>query len=404
MLDQSFTEKNYLRLTKKSDPRNFKMGRNKKDYLQYHQELIQKLKESDFKLNPIKPRKTSKGDMVILGPHHPITEFALRKANDNIKRIFKVKTKSREQIVKQIITLLREPVPLTVLKLDIEKFYESIPVAKVLKKVTSNPIPSQHTKSVITHFLNNTKAGLCRGQAISSTLSELYMRKFDKVLSSHPAVYYYARFVDDIIIFTTASSKDIKVIATDSLPLGLSFNNKTKVITKKTLNKKETPIVQELEYLGYKFSLQNDKKKKVVEIGIADNKIKKMKSRVICALKQYCIDNDFDLLIDRIKFLTGNYSISSYRKGLKAGIYYNYPFINNQKLGEEDLNNLDMFLIRSVLSKGGSLGKRLSPLLTTSKKNKILRLKFSLGFKNRKVCKLSAERIISIRKAWQHVT
>jgi hypothetical protein len=233
MLDQSFTEKNYLRLTKKSDPRNFKMGRNRTDYLLYHQELIQKLKESDFKLNPIKPRKTSKGDMVILGPHHPTTEFALRKANDNIKRIFKIKPKSREQIVKQIITLLREPVPFTVLKLDVEKFYESIPVDKVLKKINSNPIPSQHTKSVITHFLNGSQTGLCRGQAISSTLSELYMRKFDRILSSHPTVYYYARFVDDIIIFTTASSEYIESLALDSLPLGLKFNNKKDVLIKK---------------------------------------------------------------------------------------------------------------------------------------------------------------------------
>lgn len=403
MLDQSFTKKNYLRLTKKSDPRNYKMGRNKSDYLSYHQELIQKLKESDFKLNPIKPRKTSKGDMVILGPHHPTTEFALRKANDNIKRIFKVKPKSREQIVKQIITLLREPVPFTVLKLDIEKFYESIPVDKVLKKINSNPIPSQHTKSVITHFLNGSQTGLCRGQAISSTLSELYMRKFDKILSSHPTVYYYARFVDDIIIFSTASSENIENLALDSLPLGLKFNNKKDVLTKKINKTNEEVKAQFIEFLGYKFLLQNNKKR-TVDIGIAKSKINKMKSRIICSLKRYCLDSDFDLLIDRVKFLTGNYSISSNRKGLKAGIYYNYPLIANEKLGQKDLKNLDLFLMRSVLSKGGSLGKNLSPLLSVSKKNKILRLKFSLGFQNRKVCKISAERIISIRKAWKHVT
>jgi hypothetical protein len=403
MLDQSFTEKNYLRLTKKSDPRKFKMGRNRSDYLLYHQELIQKLKESDFKLNPIKPRKTSKGDMVILGPHHPTTEFALRKANDNIKRIFKVKPKSREQIVKQIITLLREPVPFTVLKLDVEKFYESIPVDKVLKKINSNPIPSQHTKSVITHFLNGSQAGLCRGQAVSSTLSELYMRKFDRILSSHPTVYYYARFVDDIIIFTTASSEYIESLALDSLPLGLKFNNKKDVLIKKINKTNEKIKEQFIEYLGYKFLLQNNKKR-TVDIGIAKSKINKMKSRVICSLKKYCLDSDFDLLIDRIKFLTGNYSISSNRKGLKAGIYYNYPLIANEKLGQKDLKNLDLFLMRSVLSKGGSLGKNLSPLLSVSQRNKILRLKFSFGFQNRKVCKISAERIILIRKAWKHVT
>jgi len=403
MLDQSFREKNYLRLTKKSDPRNFKMGINRNDYLLYHKKLIEKLKESEFKVTPIKPRKTSKGDMVILGAHHPVAEFALRKANDNIKRIFKVKPKSREQIVKQIITLFKEPVPFTVLKLDVEKFYENIPIVKVLKTINSNPIPSQHTKSIVNNFLNTPNAGLYRGQAISSTLSELYMRKFDRTLSSHPAIYYYARFVDDIIIFTTASSEYIENIAIDSLPEGLNFNNKKKVITKEISKKNDDVSEQTIEYLGYKFILQSDKKK-VVNIGIAESKIKKMKSRVICSLKQYCLDSDFDLLIDRIKFLTGNYSISSIRKGLKAGIYYNYPLISNQKLGEKDLKGLDVFLIKSVLSKTGSLGNKLSPILSVSKRKKLLRLKFSLGFKNRKVCKISAERIVAIRKAWKHVT
>jgi len=174
------------------------------------------------------------------------------------------------------------------------------------------------------------------------------------------------------------------------------------VLVKKIHKENELVSEQVLEYLGYKFLLKSNKKK-TVEIGIAKSKIKKMKSRVICALKQYCLDADFDLLVDRMKFLTGNYAISSNRKGLKAGIYYNYPLIAYQKLGKKDLKDLDVFLMRSVFSAKGSLGKRLHPLLTVSKRNKILRLKFTLGFKNRKVCKLSAERIISIGRAWKHV-
>mgnify|MGYP003635990024 CR=1 FL=1 len=402
MLDQSFTEKNYLRLTKKSDPRKYKMGRNKNDYLLYHTKLINRLKELKFRLAPIKARRTSKGDMVILGPHHPITEFALRKVNDNLKRIFKIKPKSREQIVKQIITLLKEPVPFTVLKLDVEKFYENIPIEKVLEKINSNPIPSQQTKNIVNHFFNSSKAGLCRGQAISSTLSEIYMRSFDRKVSSHPKVYYYARFVDDIIIFTTDSREIIEGFASTSLPFGLKFNCKSDELKKEVTKKSDTVNVQSIEYLGYKFSTVSNKKKSV-DVGIAGNKLNKIKSRVICSLKQYCIDGDFGLLKDRVRFLTGNYSISSKRRGLKAGIYYNYPLIDNNGLGKKDLKGLDVFLTKNILSKNGSLGSKLSPMLTVAKRKELLRLNFSFGFTNRKFCKFSAERIVLIRKAWKHV-
>ena len=132
--------------------------------------------------------------------------------------------------------------------------------------------------------------------------------------------------------------------------------------------------------------------------------MKKIKSRVICSLKRFCIDGDYDLLFERIKFLTGNYTINSNRKGLKSGIFYNYPLIEKHQLGEEDLRQLDIFLARSVLSKSGSLGSKLTGILSNSQRKKLIRLKFETGFKNKKTFKFTPEKIILIRKAWKHVT
>ena len=59
MLNQAFTPKNYLRLTKKVDPRNYKMGGKKEDYLAFHQGLTDELISSNFTITPVRPRKTN---------------------------------------------------------------------------------------------------------------------------------------------------------------------------------------------------------------------------------------------------------------------------------------------------------------------------------------------------------
>ena len=71
------------------------------------------------------------------------------------------------------------------------------------------------------------------------------------------------------------------------------------------------------------FSADCDEKK------IADKKIKKIKNRIIRSLTQFVKTGDFALLENRLKFLTGNYSIKKREKtnDLKAGIYYNYSLI-----------------------------------------------------------------------------
>ena len=62
---------------------------------------------------------------------------------------------------------------------------------------------------------------------------------------------------------------------------------------------------------------------------LKNGKIKKIKNRIIRSLTQFVKTGDFALLENRLKFLTGNYSIKKREKtnDLKAGIYYNYSLI-----------------------------------------------------------------------------
>ena len=63
---------------------------------------------------------------------------------------------------------------------------------------------SNETKQLLEKIFNKVQQpnGLPRGLNISATLAELYMKDFDHNIVTTDGVFYYSRFVDDIIIFS----------------------------------------------------------------------------------------------------------------------------------------------------------------------------------------------------------
>lgn len=138
-------------------------------------------------------------------------KLILRKLNDNIKRIYKDEQANRKFIIQQVKTLLNDDAPFWIIKTDIKSFYESIDRDKILKKMKDDAMLSYYSiqllKKIFTNPIISNNKGLPRGLNISSTLSEIYLRKFDKWIHSFSGVYFYARFVDDIIIFLSNKEK-----------------------------------------------------------------------------------------------------------------------------------------------------------------------------------------------------
>lgn len=270
-------------------------------------------------------------------------KLILRKLNDNIKRIYKDEQGNRKFIIQQVKTLLSEDSPFWVIKTDIKSFYESINHERILKKLKDDAMLSYYSiyllKVIFSNAAISLTTGLPRGLNISSTLSEIYLRKFDKWLQCFPGVYYYARFVDDIIIFISNEEHALKLWELIEFKLdeycSLKINwKKTELIDGKNfkvLKKKylQRPVFNNLEYLGYRFYLDPIPNKKL-QISIAKKKVNKIKTRVVRSFVDYSKNNDFKLLQQRIEFLSGNYGIKKSFDGsvLKAGIYYNYPHLN----------------------------------------------------------------------------
>lgn len=327
----------------------------------------------------------------------------LRKLNDSIKRFYKDEQANRRVIINQVITLLPDGCDYWILRTDISKFYESVDRERIFAKLQNDARLTYFTlwmiKRIFAHGLIASSTGLPRGIGISATLSEIYMRKFDRYIRGCHGVYYYARFVDDILIFShhLGALETIQNNMNDHLEAGLE-QNKAKT---KLYDGHKIPASAPLEYLGYKFLIKKAGKAKEVTISIADKKIKKIKSRLVFSFLTFLKDADMAMLEKRIRFLCGNYSIKSANgdgHDLKAGIYYNYLHINDL----DALKDINVFYHKLLNAKASALGRRLDAKLTTSDRDRLKKYSFMNGFENKVYHKFDFADIKKIKEGWRY--
>jgi hypothetical protein len=249
--------------------------------------------------------------------------------------------------------------------------------------------------------VEDAQYGLPFGLNISATLSEIYMKAFDRDIKKIDGIYFYVRYVDDILVFTYKEENfydEIKKI----LPKKLNFHEDSKY-KQKFIKLPFKTSEGSFDYLGYNFSIKNEQ----LITTIADIKIKKIKSRIIMSFINYFRDKNFQLLHQRIKFLSSNYYIRQENKDanerevkkLKSGIYYNYKLMSVDKL--EQLNDLDIFLQKTIYSKKGKFGKKVLRLLTQNQRNKLKKHSFRVGFEKKISHNFKETTLSEITKGWQ---
>jgi hypothetical protein len=394
-MNQIFSSNELLRYVKLTDFKDHKT--NKADLIVALDNACQSISKGKFEF------KICKRGMIFY-VDQLVDILILRKLNDNIKRIYKDEQSNRRIIINQITTLLPDACPFWILRTDIAKFYESVDRDRIYSKLHNDAMLSYFSlwliKKVFSNPLIELESGLPRGIGISSTLSEIYMRKFDKYVRGCNGVYYYSRFVDDILIFSNheSSLQMIRGEMDNILEEGLKQNKSKTRIFNGSFIEKNNP----LEYLGYRFLIKKvGKEPKKVEISIASKKVNKIKTRLVLSFTSYLKDSNIELLEDRIKFLSGNYSIKSgmnNRHDLKAGIYYNYLHINTLSSLEE----LNVFFHKLLNSKKGSLGMKLAAKLTIADKDRLKVYSFKNGFENKIYHKFRYAEMKEIKMSWLH--
>lgn len=391
MYNQSFSSKELYACTTQAERRN--SGFQKDDLIKFiDEELGKSLIDGTYQFEIKQSRQLFLNGRNKHEFSYLCQKLILRKIQKNIEKIYSVHQTDRNTIVKQMKILLSENVDMWVVRLDVRHFYESIDRHGILNKLVEDARLSYTTLSLLQTLFKNPivalRTGLPRGLGISAVLSELYMKYFDLSIRRVGGVYYYERFVDDIIVFCSSQYSANMVMETakdEFAKLCLTINEKKSYIWESTRS-------DNLVYLGYSFN----KADKSLNVTIAEKKLKKIKTKLTKSFVRFAKDRDFNLLKMRIKFLTGNFTI--YRSDtllpIKVGIYFNYKMTTNMT----GLNDLDRYYQRLLHCQKGKLGSRF--MLKKENLMDLEKYSFRFGFEHHVNHHFTKEQLKAITNCW----
>lgn len=350
-------------------------------------------------------------------------ELVARKLCSNIKRTSKATSWGRSQIVSNLRLLLEEGIPYRVYRLDVKSFYESFTVAHVISKVDEiaelSPLSKRLMHDLLVCHAALGGAGIPRGLALSAALSNHLMQDFDHRVSGHSEVFFFSRYVDDIIVVTSAREEETIFVRQleNMLPPGLHLNPvKRQVVEAKDRVNPTKPSDAAMhlfwfDYLGYSFRVSEPVKdnriksfgdyRRSVVVDIAEKKRGRFKTRISRSFLDFSRTGDWFLLKDRIKFLTKNFSVYNAKAGGKkiAGIFHSYPLASSDADG---MVALDDFLRNAILSKTGRISSLSSPMLTGEQKRELLSNSFVDGHSRASFVYFSGSRLNQIQACWKN--
>jgi hypothetical protein len=345
--------------------------------------------------------------------------LALRKVDLNLRYCAGDVAEDRREVVLSLKGILAEGVPYRLYKLDVRKFFESTDPSYVLELLANaEKGVSLGTRRAVSEVLKYHAlcghSGIPRGLAISSTIAELVMSSFDRVVESHHEVFYYRRYVDDITLVTSQREEPAAFLKflEQSLPKGLEFKRakgsgfSVKRFRSTDAKVNKIPVFETFDYLGYQFNVATDKHRietlgrREVWLDIADSKVSKIKTRIVKALLAFHSDGDFDLLDRRIRHLTSNLSLLDRSRGIRrvVGIHYNYPLVDYKET--QALIALDRFLQNALISNKGRVFRHV--VLTPSQNARLRKYSFLAGAKGRHFFQMSVRSLGQVQRAWKH--
>lgn len=343
----------------------------------------------------------------------------------NIRAAYPATQSHRQFLVSNTVSIMKECLAFNVFRYDIQNFYESIDRKLLLEHLIADGVCTWQTILLIQRlfFILDIQdvSGLPRGLAVSGALAELRLLSFDQNMRHNNDVFFFARFVDDILIITSerCGQKSFDDLVTETLPDELCLHDGEKrsflPIPAIHQSKKRNAPIQNyytLSYLGYKIRISNNTTRDIVLgtlrrdvlVDISDNKIKKLQDRLIKSFTNYIASrkkpSDFRLLKNRLRAITGNYEIRDpgTKITIKTGIYYSYIHKNTDD--DCSLLKLDRFFRGLMFSDESPLSLRIKRALTLSQRKELIGYSFSSGFKDRRFHSFSYKSFETIKKVW----
>ncbi|MYM71019.1 hypothetical protein GTP56_02270 [Duganella sp. FT134W] len=349
------------------------------------------------------------------------SELVSRLISKNIRANYRIRPENRHSIINNTLTFLKEGSPYHLYRFDVQNFFEEICTKDIINKLLSDGKCPRHTIVLLNNFFRSlnaqTIAGLPRGIGLSSTLAEFVLLEFDSFFKTRAEIFYFARFVDDILIITSPnqSASSLNSLVDQKLaPLKAhKVGSKSAAIHIGKISH-ESETQECFDYLGYKFKVygkpsSTDKvmgiMRRKIDVEISPKKILKIKNRIIDSFIEYIKKppdkKSYDLLTNRIKTLTGNYYITDATTGIpiKTGIFFNYAAKNFFE--SCSLSNLDAFLRGLLYSKRHKLSLRITSQLTPAQVNQLIGFTFSRGFHERVFHSFTHPQLREIKEGWK---
>ncbi len=358
-------------------------------------EISSNIAKKDFKIN-LKPIRISGGKDLYTVDNISEYFFAINQVQHNVSRLFDVKQSNRNSIVQQLISLLSDKFPKAVVRTDISSFYESIDHATILKNVNQDNLLSPKSRKIINQILRSYKdlsgsdKGVPRGIGVSAYLSELFMRRIDRLIRAIPGVIYYARFVDDIVVIFIPNPNEQPRDFLYEVKKTIEGHSTVLTNPAKTFQKNIYDAASyNFEFLGYEFTV----KEGTVKTKLTTRKLEKIETRLDTAFKDYINLSVIDeksarkILVSRIRFLTGNTRLANNKSKILIGIYYSNSYLT--EIGQ--IKHLDNLLKKHTNTR----------LTSISLKRRLSKYSFIDGFKNHRFSSFSGKQLREIMKIWK---
>lgn len=350
------------------------------------------------------------------------SNLVLRIIAKHLGRRFRANPRTRDSVVKEIIETLGDSTPIYIIRRDIQSFYETLSVEYVRERLISGSELPPSMRAYLGEFFKTlcpATGGLPRGIGVSAIIAEMAMQRTDRRIKELPGVYKYFRYSDDMLIFSHKPPSDLLPKLNEIVVgSGLRFNKDKSDEVVLNSSEKSEAVIRNFEYLGYKFSVSSfcgSKDPRIVDVSISDRKIKKIKSRLICAFKHFVKSGDAELLENRIRFLASNYrarraGATSVKTSIyvKSGIYYNYRYCGvYKKYGRapahcSELKRLDAFYHFLLSGKSSMFRRHLEAPCMSDVLKRLKKISFWKGFQQKMIVRFDADTVQRIKEAWRN--
>ena len=201
------------------------------------------------------------------------------------------------------------------LKMDIRHYFDSIP-HDILKAKLARLIHDERILAILFEIIDVTEVGIPLGFYTSQWLSNWYLQDLDHFIKEKLKAKYYARYMDDMVVFGSSKRKlhEIRKAISEYLAtnLGLELKSNWQVYLFNYRRKDGSETGRDLDFMGFRFFRTRTTLRKTLMLK-ASRKARKInrKPRPLQTL------HDYKQMLSYLGWLTHSNTYDAYRRRVK---------------------------------------------------------------------------------------